>query len=66
MLYGLPSTNYGKNAHVTATCYADTDYRKTIDYAERFTREHDCYSAWSNNCKTFAQDAATAGDEQEP
>jgi RHS repeat-associated protein len=65
-LYAFLSRHLGKNSHVTATYYPNTEYKATNDYAERFSREHDCYGLFGNNCKTFAHDAATAGDEPKP
>jgi uncharacterized protein RhaS with RHS repeats len=63
-LYAYVSQHYGHNTHVSATYYQDSDYQATIEYAERFSREHACYSLFGNNCKTFAHDAATAACEE--
>jgi hypothetical protein len=62
-LYEYVSRKYGHNSDITPTYYADTDYKKANEYAEKFNKEHDCYSLAGNNCKTFAHDAATAGNE---
>ena len=62
-LYNFISKNYGHDSHVSPTYYPDTDYQKANDYAENFSKEHDCYGLVGNNCKTFAHDAATAGSE---
>jgi uncharacterized protein RhaS with RHS repeats len=63
-LYAYVSRNYGKNKHVSAMYYPESDYQATIKYAESFGREHACYSLFGNNCKTFAHDAATACEEK--
>lgn len=62
-LYKYASKHYGKDSHVSATYYRDSDYQATIEYAERFSRDHGCYSILGNNCKTFASDAAKACQE---
>lgn len=62
-LYSYLSKHYGKGTNVSATYYQDSDYKATVEYAERFSRSHPCYSLLGNNCKTFANDAATACDE---
>jgi RHS repeat-associated protein len=59
-LYEFVSKNYGEGSHVSATYYQETNYKAAVAYAERFSREHECYSLIENNCKTFAHDAATA------
>jgi uncharacterized protein RhaS with RHS repeats len=64
-LYDYVSKHYGEDSSVTATYYQDTNYKATIKYAEKFSRDHDCYSLFGNNCKTFAHDAATASCEEE-
>ena len=62
-LYKHLSKHYDHNSHVSPTYYENTDYKAVIDYAERFSRKHDCYGLWGNNCKTFGKNAATACDE---
>jgi hypothetical protein len=62
-LYDYLSKNLGQGSHVSATYYPDSDYQGTIDFAERFSKNHPCYDKWSNNCKTFGRSAATACKE---
>lgn len=62
-LYAYISKNYGHSSNVTPTYFPDSDYKATIDYAERFRKDHPCYSLIGNNCKTFARDAAVACNE---
>ena len=64
-LYHYLSKYFGKGSNIFPLYYADSDYRATIDFAERFSKEHSCYSIWDNNCKTFAQSAATACKENQ-
>jgi len=64
-LYVYISHQYGKDSNLAVTYYQDSDYQATIEYAERFTRNHPCYSIFGNNCKSFAEDAATACKEEE-
>jgi hypothetical protein len=59
-LYAFISKNYGENSGVTATYHRETNYKDAIKYARDFAKTHPCYSLISNNCKTFAHDAATA------
>ena len=59
-LYKFTSEKYGHGSTVTPTYYSDTNYNNANKYAEDFSKKHDCYSLIGNNCKTFAQDAATA------
>ena len=53
------SKNIGKGSSVSYRYFDDADHRKVIDYAERMMRDRnrDPYSVWTNNCKTFANDA---------
>ncbi|ECY8245720.1 RHS repeat protein, partial [Salmonella enterica subsp. enterica serovar Remo] len=60
-LYKFTSEKYGHGSTVTPTYYSDTNYKSANEYAEDFSKKHDCYSLIGNNCKTFAHDAATAG-----
>ncbi|MFG0519044.1 RHS element core protein [Kluyvera intermedia] len=62
-LYKFTSEKYGHGSTVTPTYYSDTNYNNANKYAEDFSKKHDCYSLIGNNCKTFAQDAATAGEK---
>jgi len=64
-LYTFLSKHYGQESNVSATSYAASDHQATIDYAERFIRDphRPCYNLLTNNCKTFARDAATACEE---
>lgn len=59
-LYAFVGKNYGENSGVTATYYDTTNYKDVIKYAQNFAKHHPCYNLISNNCKTFAQNAATA------
>jgi RHS repeat-associated protein len=65
-VYDHLSRNYGKGSHVTATYFANADEYRVIEFAEQRVREssnpdRQCYSVFSRNCKTFAQDAIDAG-----
>lgn len=62
-LYSFISVNYGHGSPVSPTYYPDSDYSATNSFADDFTRNHSCYGLFSNNCKSFARDAATAGKE---
>ncbi|VEA63225.1 Uncharacterised protein [Salmonella enterica subsp. salamae] len=60
MGFNLP---LGHGSTVTPTYYSDTNYKNANKYAEDFSKKHDCYSLIGDNCKTFAHDAATAGEK---
>jgi RHS repeat-associated protein len=62
-LYDYLSKNIGHGSNISATYYPDSDYRGTINFAEKFIKSHPCYNLLDNNCKTFAQSAATACKE---
>ncbi|MCI0732190.1 MAG: hypothetical protein L0Y38_00005, partial [Methylococcaceae bacterium] len=62
-LYDYLSRNLGKGSEVSATYYPDSDYQGTIDFADRFRRNHPDYNLFNNNCKTFGRAAATACKE---
>jgi hypothetical protein len=59
-LYAFVGKNYGENSPVSATYYDTTNYKDAVKYAQNFAKHHACYKLLSNNCKTFAHDAATA------
>lgn len=62
-LYDYISKNYGKGHTVDPKYRADTDYEKVSEYAKDFSKNHSPYGPLSNNCKTFANDASQAGNE---
>ncbi len=63
-LYDYMSKTYGKGHKVSADYHEDSDYKGTIEFAENFKEKHSPYKPISNNCKTFAKDAATAKKEK--
>ena len=65
-LYDFLSHNFGHDVQVSATYYPDSDYQGTIDFAERFKKNHPDYDLLTNNCKTFGRAAATACQEGSP
>jgi RHS repeat-associated protein len=58
-LYNFLSLNYGQGGKVNPTYYEDYDYQGTINFAEKFRKNHPDYNLFNNNCKTFGQNAAT-------
>lgn len=62
-LYDFLSHNFGHDVHVTGTYYPNSDYKGTINFAEKFKQQHPKYDLFNNNCKTFSKAAATACQE---
>ncbi len=62
-LYHYVSKHYGKGSGLLKNYYPNTDYQAVIDYAESFDPNKSCYNLFTNNCKTFAREAATICDE---
>ncbi|MHC1727321.1 MAG: RHS repeat-associated core domain-containing protein [Syntrophobacteraceae bacterium] len=62
-LYNYLSRNIGHGSNISAIYYSDSDYKGTVNFSEQFSKNHSCYNILNNNCKTFAQSAATACKE---
>ena len=61
-LYSFLSRSAGRGANVSATYYPEYSFAGTLGYSMHFQRNLDRskYNIFTNNCKTFAQSAATA------